>query len=681
MADTSLTLASLRSRRALLGLSLPFLAGLAAMLAAAWLVYRPGLSGDFLFDDFGNLPALGDSGSIDHWAVFCRYVTSGTADPTGRPLSLLSFLVDARNWPAAPYPFKVTNVLLHLLNGALLCAVLLRLGQAMRMQSAQARLAALFGAAAWLLHPLLVSTTLYVVQREAMLPVTFVLLGILCWIRARDALKDGTPVRAWTGMLLAAWGCTLLAGLSKGNGFLLPLLLLLVEWVVLAPNLPMPERNSERHRRVAIGVLLILPTALLLVWMLIRIPYWSLEAAQIRGWTLGQRLLTEPRAVTEYLRLLWIPRAHSSGLFNDAFLVSTDWLHPASTTPCVILILALIGASILLRSRYPAIALAVLFYFAAQLLESTWPPLELYYEHRNYLPAMLLFWPVAILLFHAGGLRWLRCGCAAAILILLATLTFQRASLWGDGYRQAQIWAAFNPGSARAQASAAQYDMAHGRPRLATARLRNALQDHPDDLQIPLTLIGAECQLGGLRPQTLAAARNALAHARPGGTLSFDWFNDAIDKAQDHQCPGLDYSTVRSLLDVARSNPWWRDGKDWQQTLANLEGRLDLAEGKGQSALLEFNQSLLVQPRQTVALQQAALLGSNGHPELGLAHLDYFHKLHGDSKPGFGMPMIHAWVLAHQRYWQKETVHLRETLRADAAAKLHTPNVTSAPRP
>src|SRR4051812_24632122 len=148
-------------------------AGLLALtLAATWWVYRPGLTGVFLFDDYANLPALGAYGPIDDTTTFLRYITSGHADPTGRPLALLSFLVDARDWPADPAPFKRTNLLLHLLNGALLGWLLLRLGEALVLDARRAAVAAVFGSALWLLHPLLVSTVLYVVQREAMLPAT-----------------------------------------------------------------------------------------------------------------------------------------------------------------------------------------------------------------------------------------------------------------------------------------------------------------------------------------------------------------------------------------------------------------------------------------------------------------------------------------------------------------------------
>src|SRR5688572_2168657 len=102
---------------------------LAGLLALAWCAYRPGLSGGFLFDDFANLPSLGAGGRIDNAAAFWRYLTSGSADPTGRPVSLLSFLIDARDWPADAAPFLRTNVLLHLLNGALLFVLLRTLGR------------------------------------------------------------------------------------------------------------------------------------------------------------------------------------------------------------------------------------------------------------------------------------------------------------------------------------------------------------------------------------------------------------------------------------------------------------------------------------------------------------------------------------------------------------------------
>lgn len=690
---------------------LAFMSVLAVLLAVTWWAYHSGLSGDFLFDDFANLPVLGATGPVDNWATFWRYITSGDADPTGRPMTLLTFLIDARNWPASPYPFKVTNVILHLINGVLLAWVLWKLGRilsgrnnvssfwtpqrgdpeprdsgevdtntlgsglhatrvpGMTLDNRGIAIAALFGAGAWLLHPLFVSTTLYAVQREAMLPATFVLVGMLGWMASREALARGHVKRALVGMALSAWLCTLLAVLSKANGALFPILLLLTEWIALARFRPMPSAAGERVRKRAVGIFLALPSALVIAYLLYLLPQVIATTPAARGWTVGERLFTEARVVTDYLRLLFIPHVHSTGLFNDQFPVSTSWLHPASTLPSIVLIFALIAAGFALRKQHPTVALALLFYFAAQLMESGWLSLELYFEHRNYLPAMLLFWPIGLGLARPGALRWLRIFAGACILLVLASLTFQRATLWGDGFRQAQVWAAINPDSARAQTNAALYDMQHGRPRLAAARLRLSLPRHPDDIQAPINLIGAECKLGAVPPQTLRRAEFALAHTRVGGQATFNWFNEALDMATHHTCSGLDFMALQATLDAARRNPRWRNLPGRQQDLSHLQGQLNLAEGKPDAALDAFNRALAASANPGSALQQAAYLGSHGYPELGLQHLDYFASLPRGPKAGIGMPRVHARLLREQGWWKTETAYLHKTLAQDARAK------------
>ncbi|WP_449426279.1 hypothetical protein [Rhodanobacter lindaniclasticus] len=220
------------------------------LVLLAIIAYASGLHGSFLFDDFSNLPALGATGPVDTWPTFWRYITSGTADPTGRPLTLLTFLIDAHNWPADPYPFKRTNLILHLLNGVLLALLLRRLGRVVFKHADNRRidLAAVAGAGFWLLHPLFVSTTLYIVQREAMLPATFTLLGLLAWLHGREAMVRGHRLRGGIWVALGLGGCTLLGVLSKANGILLPALALVVEYVFLANVKPRHANRLPRHR-------------------------------------------------------------------------------------------------------------------------------------------------------------------------------------------------------------------------------------------------------------------------------------------------------------------------------------------------------------------------------------------------------------------------------------------------
>ena len=284
-------------------------------MVITWLAYRPGLAGNFLFDDFANLPSLGAWGKIDHWDVFLRYVTSGQADITGRPVALLTFLLDARDWPADPVPFKLTNLLLHLCNGVLLALLLRRVSlyvaaaptpSAGAVRPAHAW-AAVLGAALWMLHPLFVSTTLYVVQREAMLPATFVLCGLLGFVAGWERLQKG---RRWGMLVMAASivGFTTLAVLSKANGALLPLFALLVEQILLKRHATPTIHQSGRYRLLR-TVILVVPSALVglgLAKLAADILLNGMPA--IRPWTLGQRLLTEGRIVTDYIAMLWRPQ-------------------------------------------------------------------------------------------------------------------------------------------------------------------------------------------------------------------------------------------------------------------------------------------------------------------------------------------------------------------------------------
>lgn len=200
-------------------------------VGVAVLAYWPGLSGPFLFDDFGNISALGEMGGVTDSHSFRSFVFGGHAGPTGRPLALLTFLLDANNWPADSWPFKRTNLIIHLVNGLLLGALMQQILKVLRYPSRDAAWIALFAAAIWLLHPFLVSTTLYVVQRMAQLSVLFIFAGLLIYVRARRRVGD-EPVRAYWTMSIALPVFTLLSMLSKENGILLPMLAGVIEFTI-----------------------------------------------------------------------------------------------------------------------------------------------------------------------------------------------------------------------------------------------------------------------------------------------------------------------------------------------------------------------------------------------------------------------------------------------------------------
>lgn len=651
---------------------------LAALLAVAWWAYSPGLSGGFLFDDFNNLNQLGAYGRVDNLRSLTLYVTSGSADPIGRPLSLLSFLIDARDWPADPGLFKRTNILLHLLNGTLLAWTLLRLGRRFRVQESQARQAATLGAALWMLHPLLVSTTLYVVQREAMLPASFTLLGILFWVEGCDRLELGRRY-ALVCLTFGAWGCTALAMLCKANGVLLPLLLLSLEWAAPTPSpgTATDPARSASFRRIR-AILLGGPSVILIGCLLAKIPaIWSGETYS-RPWTVGQRLLSEPRVICDYLHSVWIPRASGTSVFNDSFRASSDWLHPWTTLPSLAAILALLGLGIKLRRRHPTVSFAIMFYFAGQLLESTVIPLELYFEHRNYLPAMPMFWPLALWLTGNGPLRSVRLVLAAALPAILAVLCHSRAEAWRDPYAQALLLAQVDPDSPRAQANAAAYELAHGRADRAASRLEMATGKMPDEVQLALNWVAADCERGSVTAAAREAAHYALAHNRGDTMMTENWLIKAIETASQNRCNGLDLREVEFMLQMVRDNPTYSASRRNLAAVRQLEGRLALAHGDSAGALHAFNSSLMAFNTPDNALLQAALLGSAGFPGLGLEHLHYFKTLEPAERGGrVDMPSLHLLLLDRDGYWTSEFDHLEKQLTEDAKASGLEPSATN----
>lgn len=631
---------------------------MAIVALPAWALW-PGLTGGFVFDDASNLEPLSAYGAVDSLPALARYVTSGSADPTGRPIALLSFLVDGRHSPSDPYPFKRTNLLLHLLNGLLLFAALFEIGRASSLESRRVCRTAALAVGLWMLHPLFVSTTMYIVQREAMLPATFTFGALWAWLALRRHLLDGHGRAVWWMVVAVVLG-SVLATLSKANGMLLPALLLVVECCL--PAAPDNPKRLSSARRWLLG----LPTAMLLVVILASIPGSVAGAQAHRSWTLWQRLLTEPRVLFDYLGQLWLPRPFSRGLFNDGFVASRGLLTPWTTLPSMLGLVVLTWIGWRSRTRAPAVAMAIGFFLVGQSIESGPFPLEIYFEHRNYLPAALMFWPLALWLTGAGGLAVVRIGLAIVLPLLLAAETRINAGLWGDPSQQALVWGARNPDSPRAQAYAAQYELAMGHADRAELRLRRALTLHPMEMQLLVNLIGTRCSIGSVAPNDLVAAELTFEHAPDPTRLAFKWLEEALPQAEAGACKGLDLAQVDALARAFARNPRTALLPGRRSDSEHLHGEIALAEGKSHEARIAFDNAYTAEHRLEVVLVQSAMLASAHQPEMALAHL----KL-GSTKPALpwyqwrSMININEWIMYRQGFWQQQIDELRGKIEQD----------------
>lgn len=364
----------------------------ALLLLLTILIYWHGLHGPFLLDDIGNLEPIKRwlDGSLNGRSV----IFDNRSGLLGRPLSVSTFLLDAmRTGNMDSFTFKPTNLLIHLLCGVTLWALLRKILQRDSRTSAYSEELALFLSAIWLLAPLQVSTVLYVVQRMAQLAALFMLCALLVYMTARQRITKKQRygyALLWLGLPLL----TILAAFSKENGLLALPLAMVLEITLFAP------RNDESRPKGIQAFFFLsvwLPAAIAVVW-LISHPSFIAGGYITRDFTLEQRLLTEPRVLWCYIQTMLLPVGSRMGIYHDNFPISTSLTNPWTTLPALLGWLILTALAWRWRHRKPLFAAGVFFYLMGQAMESSFIGLELYFEHRNYLPS------VGILLVLAEGL-------------------------------------------------------------------------------------------------------------------------------------------------------------------------------------------------------------------------------------------------------------------------------------
>ena len=439
---------------------LPFLVLIVA-LAATVLVYQPGLSGPFLYDDKPNIidnPSL-EIGSIGMTGLK-QAALSGFGGPLLRPLSMLSFAANLYVTGPDPYYFKLTNLLIHLLNGVavfVLAWLLLDIYRKLhrpQLTENGTKWIAIAVAALWLLHPFNLTGVLYVVQRMASLSALFVFCGLILYLYGRTRQieqKSGATAAILASVLIFAP----LAVLSKENGILLPVFMLVSELTLL--QWQTPGRRTRRMLMALFSLTVLLPALLVLGYVLLN-PAVVIVGYSIRDFSLTERLMTEARVLWFYLHMILLPDISSMGFFHDDIAISRSLLTPATTLPAVAGLLALITGALLLRRKYPLLCFGVLFFLVGQSMESSVIALELVHEHRNYLPMFGILLPVVYYMLspicHPASLR-LRRIAMPIVIALFAALTWQRASQWSDPLGMMQKEVQHHPQSSRANADLA----------------------------------------------------------------------------------------------------------------------------------------------------------------------------------------------------------------------------------
>jgi tetratricopeptide (TPR) repeat protein len=583
------------------------------------LAYWPGLSGPFMLDDYGAIAALGKYDGVRDWETFKAYVFGGHSGPTGRPVSLLTFLIDSQNWPADPWPFKRTNLIIHLLNGVLLGTFIAQILHVVRIEARTARRIALVVAACWLLHPFLVSTTLYVVQRMAQLSTLFVFAGLIGYMYGRSLLSRNT-VLAYVVMSASLATFTVLATFSKENGALLPLLAGVVEISLFASQ----DNRLPRLDRRWFGAFIAAPAALIVGYLAMRVTRPDFfEIVPPRDFSIYERLLTQPRVLVEYLQHWFVPKLYTTGVFQDHFIKSI------TTALAMVLHLGAITLAFYKRRQWPLFSLAILFFYGAHLIESTVLNLELYFEHRNYLSASLLLLPLVVVLNRKLGLRTFVVTCAS-ILFLLGGFTRYSATIWQDMGTMIEVSARKAPTSPRAQGRYATELFNAGRHDEALSVLDRAIASNPTSHSLLyLTRLNILCYTDLLTREEFDALSRKL-----GNTFydprSIALYTVLVDLVAENRCPELSAEALQSMFVGMLAYPFNADPKRLSYShVKYFIGRTHIFLDNPAAAVEAFEESLASRPGASHAMIMAALLASSEYhrealhiSELALSQLD-----------------------------------------------------------
>lgn len=559
------------------GALLTVVAGLA--LAAA--LYMPGLAGPWLLDDFNNLAPF--QGQAAGAAPYGEIITSNTSGPLGRPVAMASFAANHALGLFDSVSLKATNLALHLGNG-LLVFCLLRVLFSRRAPAAPLgpdALAAVL-AVAWVLLPLHISAVLYIVQRMTVLATTFSLLALIAFVHGRIALA-GAPRRAAVLLGLATPAALALALYTKESAATTLAALVLVELFFFRPALARPTLT-----------LLTVLVILALVLTALAPPAGLAGGYASRDFTLSERLLTQPRVLWLYLKACLLPGPADLGLFRDDLVVSRSLGTPASTLPALLGLAGLAAVAIATAAarRLWPLAFGLAFFLSGHLVESTVVPLELYFEHRNYLPALGLLVALAALL-PALPLRPRLLGAlAAAWLLGLSLATAHRAAVWGDEGRLLQASVRHHPASLRAVTDWGEYLFARD-PALALAELDRAMAAAPANADVlGLQQISMYCRLRLAPPPGLVAA-TATALGRPRREFRSVGIGlvEILARKREGHCGGADFSPLlpalraqdRALLvQFARGHD-----RAWQPRLALADWLLELGQAGEAIAVLK----------------------------------------------------------------------------------------------
>jgi Flp pilus assembly protein TadD len=359
-----------------------------------FLVYSNTLNSAFQLDDYHNITKNTQiqMSSLSLDSIIDSFYAAPDWENAYRPFAFFTFALNWRFGGNDVTGFHLVNIFIHLFTAFFLFLSVSQLLCTPNIRSLDNRtihFIALLSATLWCIHPIQIQAVTYIVQRMASMAALFYVIGVFCYLKGRA--NETTVYRL---IWYSCCGLSFLFAIgSKNNAIMLPVVLLLMEFIFFR-DLSNPKIQKRAVAMLVMGAMFIV-VAGILIFMNGNFSHYFDKIYEVRPFTWQQRLLTQPSVLLFYLFQIFYPIADQFSITHD-FPLSTSFFNPWTTLPAILIVAALIGVAFWRIKKNPILSFAILFYFGNHVIESSILPLEMVFEHRNYLPTLFLFVPIAI---------------------------------------------------------------------------------------------------------------------------------------------------------------------------------------------------------------------------------------------------------------------------------------------
>ncbi len=528
----------------------------------------------WFYDDaptFRGLDSVNSLGSA--WA----YIWSGSAGPLGRPISNVSFLANFNDWPNNPKGFRVVSTIIHIFNSTFLALLVYKVSPYVPALKRYRVEFSILVASVWMLNPIHFTAILMPVQRMTLLSGGFVLIALYCLVHGRELDAKGQWRR---GLIVSTLGMLFWGGLgllSKENAALLPLFAAVLDFTIL--------KNLKSS--APIWVLRLWRSAVYLFPLLVFIGFigsqWSgiVGSYEMRPFTFGERVASQVVILWEYLRVILVPDITSYSPFHDdykSYSPSSLFVWLAVFAWAIAIALA-VFLSIKKASLY--LAFTILWFLVAHLLESTVIPLELYFEHRNYLAAIgPIAFCCALAFIHHRFVKF-----APLIGLVLVFSLWRVSSLWGDAYQSRVAMIERHPESQRAVMFSAIYNDQNGNVIQAMLDVANGVERIPHSSALRAARLQLSCSFGEEVVQAVSAEFEAAIEQVDASYSVADSFYALFQKIKSGDCNGMGFRDLIRMINGLAKNKAVKQNYTLMHHLFHIKSTVYIELGDNDKAL------------------------------------------------------------------------------------------------